>query len=245
MTHIAPLVAVILTSSLLTCTAAEASILCTWAKVLPTGEVHYSFLRRDPRQASPALRLYHSSWSGERTLLSCAWSDDAAVTQNYFSLCRERTHEFTDHPDVNFDVHSMFEAEDLCVTAASPGVGGERTGKRPVRSVDGLSGSLHENQQGQVERSEVRTHQRVKRGFIVPGTLWCGSGNKAPSYADLGTLVSNFTRSEIIYKEVVFKVKLEGQRAIKRNTTQKYTNILLFTCETLESKTPVTDFTPK
>lgn len=190
MTHIAPLVAVVLSSSLMIWTAAEASILCTWTKVLPTEEVHYSFLRSNPRQASPSLRLYHSSWSGERALLSCAWSDDAAVIQNYLSLCRERTHEFSDHPDANLDVDSMFEAEDLCVSVASSGVGG-RTGKRPVRSVNGhtAAGSPPEIYQGQDDRSEGRTLQRVKRGFIVPGTLWCGSGNKAPSYQDLGRLV--------------------------------------------------------
>ncbi|XP_070845377.1 group 3 secretory phospholipase A2 [Chaetodon trifascialis] len=188
MAHITPLVTIILTSSLLARAAAEASILCSWTKVLPGDEVHYSFLRSDP-QASSALRLYHSSWSGQRTLLSCAWIDDAAVVQDYLSLCRERTHEFSRHPDENFDVESLFEEEDLCVSAASPAVGGraERTGKRPVRSVGGLTAaSPPENHPGQAERSDVSTHQRVKRGFIVPGTLWCGSGNKAPSYADLG-----------------------------------------------------------
>uniref|UniRef100_A0A8D0D702 phospholipase A2 n=1 Tax=Sander lucioperca TaxID=283035 RepID=A0A8D0D702_SANLU len=153
-----------------------ASILCTWTKVLPNEEVHFSFLRSDPRQASPSLRLYHSAWSGERALRSCAWSDDAAVIQNYFSLCRERTHEFSDHPDGKLDVDSMLETEELCGSVAALGDGGR---PRPARSVGG-------HHQGPAERSEVRSHQRVKRGFIVPGTLWCGSGNKAPSYADLG-----------------------------------------------------------
>ncbi|KAK9532217.1 hypothetical protein VZT92_009614 [Zoarces viviparus] len=170
MTHIAPLLSLVLLSSLLSWTAAETSILCTWTKVLPNAEVHYSFLRSDPRQASPSLRLYHSAWSGERALLRCAWSDDAAVIQNYFSACWERTQGFSDHPDEKIDVESMLEAEELCVSVPSPGVAErpERTGKRVG------------------EHTEVRTHQRVKRGFIVPGTLWCGSGNKAPSYADLG-----------------------------------------------------------
>uniref|UniRef100_A0A3Q3WSW3 phospholipase A2 n=1 Tax=Mola mola TaxID=94237 RepID=A0A3Q3WSW3_MOLML len=147
------------------------SILCAWTKVLPAGEVHYSFLRRSSRPASPSLRLYHSSWSEERALLGCAWSDEAAVIRNYFTLCRERAHHFSDHPDENLDVDSIFEAEDQCVSLAP-------AGRRSVRSVNG-----HEGEDG---RSEGRIHQRVKRSFIVPGTLWCGSGNKAPSYQDLG-----------------------------------------------------------
>ncbi|KAA8584275.1 hypothetical protein FQN60_008060 [Etheostoma spectabile] len=176
MTHIAPLLAVLLTSSLLRCAALEASILCTWTKVLSNEEVHFSFLRSDPRQASPSLRLYHSAWSGERALRSCTWTDDAAVIQNYLTLCRERTHEFSDHPDGKIDVDSMLEMEELCGSVAAPEHGGR---PRPARSVGG-------HHQGPAERSEVRSHHRVKRGFIVPGTLWCGSGNKAPSYADLG-----------------------------------------------------------
>ncbi|XP_040012640.1 group 3 secretory phospholipase A2 isoform X2 [Xiphias gladius] len=182
MTHIAPLVTVIFTSSLLRWTAADASVLCAWTKVLPNEDVHYSFLL----QSSPSPRLYHSAWSGERTLLRCAWSDDASVIRDYFSLCQERARGFSDRPDESFDLGSMFGAEERCVSLASPGVAelGGRTGKRLVRSVGGLPAA--DSSQGQDERSDVRTHQRVKRGFIVPGTLWCGSGNKAPSYADLG-----------------------------------------------------------
>ncbi|XP_074546099.1 group 3 secretory phospholipase A2 [Halichoeres trimaculatus] len=170
MTHVAPLLTLILTSSLLRWTAAEASILCTWTRVLPNEQVHYTFLRRDPLQASEPMRLYNSAWSG-RVLLSCAWSEHAAVVQNYFSLCQERTHEFVADPDENFNVDVMFEADDTCVPVDTPDAAGHAV-RRSVRSVG--------------ERSEVRSRQRVKRGFIVPGTLWCGSGNKAPSYSDLG-----------------------------------------------------------
>ncbi|KAM6975355.1 group 3 secretory phospholipase A2 [Tautogolabrus adspersus] len=179
MTHIAPLLTLLFTSSLVRWTAAEASILCPWSRVLPSEQVHYTFVRRDPRQASPSLRLYHSAWSG-RTLLNCAWSEHAVVVQNYLSLCQERTHEFVDHPDDNFNTDIMFEAEDMCVSVDSTDARGNAA-KRSVRSVGGSSSEKHE---GRAERSEVRS--RVKRGFIVPGTLWCGSGNKALSYEDLG-----------------------------------------------------------
>uniref|UniRef100_A0A3Q3KDV7 phospholipase A2 n=1 Tax=Monopterus albus TaxID=43700 RepID=A0A3Q3KDV7_MONAL len=143
---------------------------------------HYTFLR----QGSSSLRLYHSAWSAGRTLLRCTWSDDAAVTHSYLSLCRERPRQFTDHPNVNVDFKSMLEAEDVCVSLASPGMAlqVERAGKRPVRSVGGLPAA--EQSQGQGEGPEVRTHRRLKRSFTVPGTLWCGSGNKAPSFEDLG-----------------------------------------------------------
>lgn len=139
--------------------------------MLPSREVHYAFLQQGPS----SLRLYHSVWSRERALLSCAWSDDAAVTREYSSLCRERPPDFSDPPGGN--LNSILEGKDLCVSVESHF---ERAGGRSARSAGGFPAGQHEG-------SEV-THPRVKRGFIVPGTLWCGSGNKAPSYEDLGEL---------------------------------------------------------
>uniref|UniRef100_A0A3Q3M1P8 Phospholipase A2 group III n=1 Tax=Mastacembelus armatus TaxID=205130 RepID=A0A3Q3M1P8_9TELE len=162
-------------------------VLCTWTKVLSNGEVHCSFLRR----GFSSVRLYHSAWSGERSLLGCTWSDDAAVTNSYFYLCRERTQEFSGHPDENLGFfNSVLESEHLCVSMASLGAlqQVERAGKRSVRSVGGLLAA--ETIPNQDERSEVGKHRRVKRGIIVPGTLWCGSGNKAPSFEDLGVFTN-------------------------------------------------------
>ncbi|XP_007577360.1 group 3 secretory phospholipase A2 [Poecilia formosa] len=178
MTHISALLALTVTSALLGCMAARASTHCSWTKVSSSGQLHVSFLRGDPHGSAAAPRLYHGVWSGERALLGCTWSDDAALIQSYLSACRGRTREFNDRAEKTLDLESLFDA-DRCVSLASPSFANlpEHTAGRHVRSL---------GDQGEGERSEVRIHARVKRGFIVPGTLWCGSGNKAPSYADLG-----------------------------------------------------------
>ncbi|XP_023816866.1 group 3 secretory phospholipase A2-like isoform X2 [Oryzias latipes] len=171
MTRAAALLSLILASSLL---HARASILCTWTKVSPNDEVHYAFLQSDLRSTPPALRLHHSAWSARRALLACAWSDDAAVVQSFLSRCRQRPRDFSDHP--NRLLHSLLEGVE-CASLEALRSGGlaERRQRRHPRSVRGDDGG-----------SEVSAHLRVKRGFIVPGTLWCGSGNKAPSFEDLG-----------------------------------------------------------
>lgn len=174
MTRAAALLSLILASSLL---HARASILCTWTKVSPNDEVHYAFLQSDLRSTPPALRLHHSAWSARRALLACAWSDDAAVVQSFLSRCRQRPRDFSDHP--NRLLHSLLEGVE-CASLEALRSGGlaERRQRRHPRSVRGDDGG-----------SEVSAHLRVKRGFIVPGTLWCGSGNKAPSFEDLGWLL--------------------------------------------------------
>ncbi|KAM4532037.1 group 3 secretory phospholipase A2 [Fundulus diaphanus] len=178
MTHISDLLALTVISALVGCTAAQSSMHCSWTKVSAKDQVHVSFLRGGPLSSVASLCLYHSVWSGEGALLGCTWSDDAALIQRYLSLCRGRTQAFSKHAAPIFKMDSLFDA-DQCVSLVSPGFGKlvEHRGGRHVRSF---------GDQGENERSEARTHTRVKRGFIVPGTLWCGSGNKAPSYADLG-----------------------------------------------------------
>lgn len=179
MTHVASLF--ILASSL-TWMSAEASILCVWTKVLPSGDVHSSFLRQD----SLSVRLYHSVWSREQTLQNCAWSEQSSVIDNYLSACRQRSQDFSDHLQLQLklELDSVSEADCDSVDSSRTETAGWFTQKRSVRSTgERLPAG---NSQGQDGRSEVRGHSRWKRGFIVPGTLWCGSGNKALSFTDLG-----------------------------------------------------------
>ncbi|XP_034048280.1 group 3 secretory phospholipase A2-like [Thalassophryne amazonica] len=186
MTHAALGVLVIFTSSLPLWTTAGASILCPWTKVLSNEETHYSFVRSDP-SASPSARLYHSVWSAQRALLGCTWSDDTGLIQDYVSACRERTHDVTEHRNGNFDLESMFAPKEPCVSLNSLWCAWQE--KRTPRTVRSAS----KDSQVQGERSEVK---RAKR-FIVPGTLWCGDGHKAPSYSDLGF----FSETDICCRE--------------------------------------------
>ncbi|CAL8327965.1 unnamed protein product [Boreogadus saida] len=165
--------------ALISSSAADVESICAYTRLASNGETHYSFLRtghHSPHHRSPAVRLYHSVWSPDRALLQCSWVEDAAVTENYLSLCQEKANGFLENHSEHLNINALFASNRLCDDVNAPFVVKERASRsRKARSVGALS-----------ERSKAASHRRVKRGFIVPGTLWCGSGNKALSYADLG-----------------------------------------------------------
>lgn len=178
MTRAAALLAITLASSLALQTAARSVIVsCVFTHSLASDEVGHTFLVSDSELPSTSPRIYLVSW--RRSLLHrCVWSDHEAGVRSYAALCRKSTQSFSKGLDDNMNITSVMESEGMCQHAE----------KMQAKGLWGHSTALP---QVVGDRSEVRSPSRVKRGFIVPGTLWCGSGNKALSQENLGELVSN------------------------------------------------------
>ncbi|XP_077099875.1 group 3 secretory phospholipase A2 [Siphateles boraxobius] len=149
------------------------STYCIWSRSTSAGRTQYAFLRR----TQTSLLLYNSIWNKNNSLFSCITSDEQSVIESYLSRCREDG-SFSESLDARFDISELTDPDGSCEAA---GITQEFTASvrraRDLMSVEAEDGSVSR---------DTQTLRRAKRAWMIPGTLWCGSGNKAAGFTDLG-----------------------------------------------------------
>uniref|UniRef100_A0A671NJ27 Group 3 secretory phospholipase A2-like n=1 Tax=Sinocyclocheilus anshuiensis TaxID=1608454 RepID=A0A671NJ27_9TELE len=155
----------------------KSSTFCSWTRSTSGGQTQYAFLRR----TQTSLLLYDSIWNKNNSLFTCITSDEQSVIDSYLSRCWEDS-SFSKMLDARFDISELIDPHGPCEAA---GITEEFTASvrraRDLRSV-GPDGFVHQDS----GESSMQTLHRSKRAWMIPGTLWCGSGNKAMAFADLG-----------------------------------------------------------
>ncbi|XP_077164503.1 group 3 secretory phospholipase A2 [Paroedura picta] len=130
-----------------------------------------SFVWRRPAGAAPV--LVQGAWDAHGRPLDCAWRAEPSLAASEGDSCRrlqalgggalERARWA---PQLRRDLAALAERLDLCRDAGLPGPAG---GGRAERAA-----------------AEAGGRRRVRRGWTMPGTLWCGAGNSAGNFTQLG-----------------------------------------------------------
>ncbi len=162
------------------CFSADSSdTFCIWTRSASGGQTQYAFLRR----TQTSLLLYDSIWNKNNSLFSCRTSDEQSMIESYLSRCWEDS-SFSKTLDERFDISELIEPHGPCEAA---GITEEFTASvrraRDLRSAE--PDGLEHQDSGESSR---QTLHRSKRAWMIPGTLWCGSGNKAMAFGELGKL---------------------------------------------------------
>ncbi|KAL7846726.1 hypothetical protein SRHO_G00217060 [Serrasalmus rhombeus] len=123
-------------------------------------------------------------WNKENSLVDCITSSDQAVTESYESKCWEAGgRPFTETPDGRFNISELVDPAGPCVAVGR--LAGLRTSVRRSRDLGSVDHKAASMQQNSGESSGLKL-RRTKRAWMIPGTLWCGAGNKALNFSDLG-----------------------------------------------------------
>ncbi|XP_071338576.1 uncharacterized protein [Trachinotus anak] len=123
------------------------------------GQTRVTFLRED---TAGVRSLYLTLWSGDMRLVTCEVNSGPLATERYRTLCdrsAKQAQEITRR--FNISVLSTPDAPCAPVYSSAP--------KFPRPRGDGTEGRA-----------------RGRRALILPGTLWCGKGNDAVRYDQLG-----------------------------------------------------------
>ncbi|XP_056592440.1 group 3 secretory phospholipase A2 [Triplophysa dalaica] len=155
------------------------STFCFWTGSTSDGETHYVFLQK----TQTSLLLYDSIWNKNNSLFSCITSNHPSAIKSYMSRCWDlRSSSFSESPDVRFNIRQLVKPDGPCQNAHNlKGISESVRKARELRSVD-PDGSV---QQDHGESLDLKL-RRSKRALMIPGTVWCGSGNKASNFSELG-----------------------------------------------------------
>lgn len=127
------------------------------------GQTRISFLREDPVGVRS---LYLTVWSQDMRLVACTEDPSPQITERYHSLCKRsdpRGQEISGSFNISSILLALQKAD--CALLAPSGAS-EVTGR--------------------ARRDDTERKARRKRAWILPGTLWCGSGSTADGYEELG-----------------------------------------------------------
>ncbi|XP_019651207.1 group 3 secretory phospholipase A2 isoform X2 [Ailuropoda melanoleuca] len=142
---------------------------CHLARPIPGSPLGtLSFLGKDAR----GLALFHTHWDGHGRLQACSWQDEPELIAAFSALCAGEvtgsSFIHTPGPKLQRALATLQSQWGACRGPEEGPLGTreERAGHR------GALGSIR--------------HQRVKRGWTIPGTLWCGVGDSAGNSSELG-----------------------------------------------------------
>lgn len=161
--------------------SARASHFCFWTSSISNGQTHYMFLHQTTDGMERSFVLFDSIWKEENSLVDCITSNKRAVIKSFSSKCRKaRNGPYSDIPDGRFNISMLVEPDGPCVAVGRlPEL---RVPVRRTRDLESMDCKTIYRKSGESSQKLKRS----KRAWMIPGTLWCGSGNKASSFSDLG-----------------------------------------------------------
>lgn len=127
-----------------------------------------SFLGKDAQ----GLALFQAFWDAHHRLQVCIRQDESELITAFRALCAQEPlqHSFihTPGPELQRALATLQSQWEAC-----------------QRSVDSPTGA-REKRATEQSGAPDREHHRRRRGWTIPGTLWCGVGNSAENSSELG-----------------------------------------------------------
>ncbi|XP_019498583.1 PREDICTED: group 3 secretory phospholipase A2 isoform X1 [Hipposideros armiger] len=127
-----------------------------------------SFLGKDAQ----GLALFHAHWDGHGRLQACSQQDEPELTAAFSALCAGEITQgsfiHTPGPQLQRALLTLQSQWEAC--------------RGPDESPAGARGKRAAGQSG----APGVGHTRRKRGWTMPGTLWCGVGDSARNSSELG-----------------------------------------------------------